>query len=353
LKKILFRVNAGKKYGLGHLSRCLCLAEELIKTYNISFIIKSDNELKVTKYIHNIFNKNDNIDISYINSSLQNNQDISIIIDEVKSKNAFLIVDHYDAKEEYQKKLFESNINWLQFDSHALINFYATFVLHGSPDATLDKYLPLLINKQTNLLLGTDYSIVSSKFKNNRKQSYENKSIKKIMICFGGGNDNGATYKCLSLLDLKEFSEIIFFVVISDLNEQKNEILKIASIYPNVVVSINESNVSEQMNKCDLAIISPGTLSYEAACIGLPMVLISIADNQMINATGWLRINAAKYLGAIEELDVNLLNQELVNLNENIEQRIKMYENCKLAVDGNGTSRIKYKIDQFIYNFKK
>lgn len=348
LKKIIIRVNAGKKFGLGHLSRCLCLTEELNISYDISFIIKSDDSSKVNDFIHTIFTKEDNVEISYIDINTSIDQEVLIIIDQVKSKDAFLIIDHYDVSEEYQKMLFENNIKWLQFDSHALMSFYSTFVLHGSPDATLDKYLPLLINKDCNLLLGTDYSIVSSKFRANKKMTYEQKPIKRILICFGGGNDNGATFKCLSLIDLIKFQEINFHVIISDLNVNKNEILNIASINTNVTISINESKVYEEMNKSDLAIISPGTLSYEAACIGLPMLLISIADNQMINASGWVRINAAKYLGSIEQLDDKVLNEQLEIINENIGLRTDMYLNCKDAVDGNGTSRIKNKIDQFL-----
>jgi len=335
-------------FGLGHLSRCLCLAKELVKTYKISFIIKSDDQLKVTTFINTIFNSDNTNVISFIDKHTTIANEILFIIDEVTKNNSFLILDHYEADESYQKRLYENNIKWLQFDSHALINFYATFILHGSPDATNDKYLPLLINKKAELLLGTKYAIVGENFRKFKKVNYRTAAIQRVLLCFGGGDDNNATFKCLSLLNLSEFDSIEFYIVISDLNQRKEDILKIASNHANVVVSINESQIYKEMNKSDLAIISPGTLSYEAACIALPMLLISIADNQMINASGWVRIEAAKYLGTIDNLNTSCLNQELRTINEDVEGRIKMHHNCLSAIDGNGVVRIKNRIDKFI-----
>ena len=40
----LFRVDAGFKYGMGHLSRTLSLAKYLSKERDVFYIIRTDNE---------------------------------------------------------------------------------------------------------------------------------------------------------------------------------------------------------------------------------------------------------------------------------------------------------------------
>jgi len=345
LKNIIFRVNAGNKVGMGHLSRCLSLAQELATNFKVFFIISTDDEQKVINFIDsklaNLFLDS----VEYIPSTISKNKDLILIKKVIQNLNAFLIIDHYNATLPYQKSLKKDNIKWLQFDSHGKIKFLADLVLHGSPGATREIYSPLLENKETQLLLGPKYAIVDLSFREQSKLVQYRKDLNRIFMCFGGGNDQGATLKILEYLISNKFiKDVEIFVAVSSKNKDLLTIQKLATLRKNIYIEINSKKIPKQMGTSDLAIIPPGTLSYEAASVGLPMLLITLASNQLINAKGWVKVRAGINMGSLNEINKEVFINTIIALKKNKEKISLMSINCFKTVDGLGTQRTKEKI---------
>jgi len=262
----------------------------------------------------------------------------------VSKLDGFLIIDHYEADVDYQLFLKRHHIKWLQFDSFAQQKLYADIVLHGSPGASHDIYDSLVESEKTKLLLGTQYSIVNKNFLEYRSEVKPRETIKRIFICFGGGYDKGATLRCIKSIDKKFFKRIEIVLIISDRNPDLEEIYRIAENNSNLHLVVNSSEISHLMADSDLAIISPGMLSYEAASVGLPMLLITIADNQNFNVKGWAQTEAAISLGQIEDLSSDSLNSTLLFLINNPQYLKMMSVNAMNSVDGLAVSRIKEEI---------
>ena len=75
---ILFRINAGRKYGLGHLIRNIYLSNELINiNFNTEFIIKTDDVNFIREFL---IEKKINLNVHYIKESLSQKQDLSQIL---------------------------------------------------------------------------------------------------------------------------------------------------------------------------------------------------------------------------------------------------------------------------------
>lgn len=342
-KSLLFRLDAGDQFGMGHLSRCLVLANEFAAHLPVKFIIKSDNREKVGSFLeHRI--ENNIIQVSFIYIGIKQADDLTLLLDEFKRNKSILILDHYSVDESYQLFLKENNIKWLQFDSYGNMPFYADLVLHGSPGATIDIYEPLSRNPKTEFLLGTKYAIVGKHFVDLRKKARIRNSAKKMMVCFGGGDDRGATLSCLKNLNRDLLKSIDLFVVTSSQNTMLVDIKRTLSGFPGAELLIDTNNIEQIMLEADLAILSPGMLSYEAACLGLPMVQITIADNQFMNAAGWEKIGCAEYVGHEKSYTAEKLNATLIRLFANTEKLESMSNACFDVVDGRGAKRVKNKI---------
>ena len=165
-------------------------------------------------------------------------------------------------------------------------------------------------------------------------------------MCFGGGDDKGAAIKVISSINRPAERDIKITLLLPESNSYFKEISVIAENNPNLNLLSNSPVVHDIMVNSDLAIIAPGTLSYEAASVGLPMLLVTTADNQNINACGWSKIGAGINLGSIENLDKDKMNTHIDELILNQEKLILMSENCFNAVDGKGPERTKIKILQ-------
>lgn len=343
-KNIIFRLDAGNKFGLGHLSRCLALAEELKNNFSILFIIKTDDKNKVNDYLHLNCDSSIPGNLYFLNPEISKKDDLSFINKHVLELKGFLVLDHYSIDTAYQLHLKENNIKWFQFDSHADMDFYGDLVLHASPAATKELYKPLQKNHNTKFLLGTKYAIVSKRFSKKRKELKARKYVENILICFGGGNDKGATIKVLQMLNNDFFETFNVTIITSKKNTYYSDIKKFSNNYENLNLVLDSTKIDEYMALADLGLISPGTLSYESTCVGLPMLLVNIADNQNINAKGWVEKGCAFSLGGIEELSDSTLNNNIRLLINNPEKLRKMSVNCFSTVDGYGASRVKDEI---------
>ena len=65
--------------------------------------------------------------------------------------------------------------------------------------------------------------------------------------------------------------------------------------------------MAELMHKADLFIGAGGTTSLERMCVGLPGIIISIADNQEKICHKLASLNLIKYLGTAEEFTAEKL----------------------------------------------
>lgn len=67
-------------------------------------------------------------------------------------------------------------------------------------------------------------------------------------------------------------------------------------------VNINVTNMAERMCKADLAIGAAGGTAWERCCLGLPTVLLILADNQASGARGLERCGAVSIIERCEEI---------------------------------------------------
>jgi len=344
IDEIIFRLDAGNSVGYGHLSRCLSLAVEFTDECSLSFLIRSDDPARISDLISNVLGPGQIRDVSFLEDHMDVQDEVSFISDTVLKHKGFLVLDHYSITEIYQLSLKENRVKWLQFDSHARQKFYADIVLHGSPGATEAMYSHLVENPETRLLLGTSYAIVNRSFRHKRSMVKPRERIKKIFMCFGGGKDEGAALKCLEGMRTEDYYMYTIYILTSSRNPGLEDLKSFIAGYKHFQLIIDSTEVADFMAGCDLGIIAPGTLSYEAASLGLPMLLLTIADNQDINARGWVEKECARSLGTVECFTADKFDTVFKALSGNPSELHAMSVNCLEKLDGRGTERVKEQI---------
>ncbi|MFP4556741.1 MAG: UDP-2,4-diacetamido-2,4,6-trideoxy-beta-L-altropyranose hydrolase [Bacteroidales bacterium] len=349
-KKILFRLDAGSIFGMGHLSRCVTLANSFGCEYNITFWVKTDSQQKVESFLEKRLNSNDDIRFDFFEPEIPKKKDVEAIISYCAGNDVFLILDHYSLDDNYQKTIADAGIRFLLFDSHGISNLYADAILHASPSATHEVYKPLLKNPNALLLLGTSYAIMDYGFAKAREGLQVRTSLKNILICMGGGNDKGASLKILQFLETFPLNDMTVEVIVGENHPDFETVRKLCFSIEQFIHIPGTKNMPEHMRQADLGIIASGTLSYEAACMGMPMLLCVIADNQNMNAEGWDKLDCAINMGKIEKLQQEDLTSYLKLLLDNTTKLQEMSEKGMRAVDGLGVFRVKEQIDQLIHS---
>ena len=132
---------------------------------------------------------------------------------------------------------------------------------------------------------------------------------KRILVYFGGTDKNNLTELTLSSFLKLNRKNIALDIVINSKNLQKEKIKKLSKKNKNIKIYSDLTSLASLILKADLAIGASGTTSWERCCLGLPSIVISIADNQIPIALA-RGINAGEEFLPIIGL---FLSQESVN----------------------------------------
>jgi len=98
--------------------------------------------------------------------------------------------------------------------------------------------------------------------------------------------------------------------------------------------------MDELMAWCDVAIAAAGTTSWEMCCLGVPAILLDVAENQTAVAQHLNRLGVAVHVDVHEGSFHDKLQSELASLMGSAELRSKMSNKGRALVDGYGASRV-------------
>ena len=336
--KVIFRVDASLEMGIGHVMRCLTLANELKQqNHEIVFICRelTGNLILLIKYPVLVLPKNDNFqsDGLYLNwLGVTQEQDAEQTIKVIPKNIDLLIVDSYALDEIWHKQLKPYTKKIMVIDDLADRQFDCNVLLNQNLGTQIEDYKDKVLNN-CELLLGCDYALLRPEFPNLREKALikrkNTKVIKNILISMGGSDITNKTYDIL-----QEVSDDLNIVVILGGISPHNKIIKnYAKSKKNVKVVVDADNISSLMFDADLAIGAGGSTSWERCCLGLPTLLYVLAENQRKIAGNLEQLGAVKI---VDNLKVNL--QNILN---NFSFWQIMSEKAQTVCDGIGVKRIK------------
>ena len=313
--KICIRADGGSFIGLGHIMRTLVIAKALKKKYDVFYVCRNsvDDPAKYEAGVDLV--KSNGFDVIVIDETVFRTDICKINAD-------MIITDSYEVDEDYFRILKEYFPISGCFDDENLCSYFdVDFLINQNPYANELKYC---VNKNTMLLLGTDYIALREEF--NIKSKKINRFINKIMITVGGSDDDNITERIIqNLLPLnKELFVIVGPAFKHDECLKKYKSSKISLCF--------NAKLSYYMKICDIAISACGTTIFELASTGTPTVGIVVAENQK-NAA-----NALDNLGIIKRSTIENLNQKVDSLN--YEKRKVMSGKALQLIDGKAVDRI-------------
>lgn len=176
MAKILFRVSGGKipkkELGLGHVFRCINLANQL-KSHEIQFLIEDYGS------VHLLLTKSGFKKIFHLTPNLNESNDVKKTLEHISENSIdLLIVDKYGLTNNFVKKMKKivktviiSDLKNISYDADLLVNGFIGF----NNKIVLNKF-------KTKCLLGPKYQILNKKYE--KKHKYQKKYD--LLITLGG-----------------------------------------------------------------------------------------------------------------------------------------------------------------------
>jgi spore coat polysaccharide biosynthesis predicted glycosyltransferase SpsG len=107
-----------------------------------------------------------------------------------------------------------------------------------------------------------------------------------------------------------------------------------------VVVHVGTNSMAQLMSEADAFIGAGGSTTWERFCLGLPSLVIAIAENQVPTAQYLSKLGAIDYIGRAEDLAEDALRVALSRFLMDQEGRSKMANLGMQLVDGKGAERV-------------
>jgi UDP-2,4-diacetamido-2,4,6-trideoxy-beta-L-altropyranose hydrolase len=355
--QVVFRTDASLKIGIGHVMRCLTLADALRTQGATSTFICRQHEghliQQIEQHGHDVialpltpcFGSDPQHKLAHADwLGVHWTQDARQSCDAIKDRKFdWLVVDHYALDIQWEQAL-RANYNKLMVIDDLADRAHCCDLLLDQNLGRSSKDYKSLIPPNAKTLIGPRYALLRPEFAQLRTYSLSRRAdgrLRNLLITMGGVDKDNVTGKVLNALADSDLpAELQITVVmgqhapwIEQVKEQAAKLLNPTEVLKGV------SNMAQLMANSDLCIGAAGSTTWERCCLGLPTAMIPLAENQK---------HSAAFLGqmkAVLLLNVNLSmrNYLIEIINEMSSSKARMQQLCACAsdvTDGRGSDRV-------------
>lgn len=360
--KIAIRVDASLQMGTGHVMRCLTLADALTAQGADCLFICREHQGNLIEQIRNKGYRTHVLTIlppvgvsshaikaasdekfpahsHWLGASqVEDAAACSAILAYVKPD--WLIVDHYALDARWELALKPHYRKLMVIDDLADRLHVCDLLLDQTFGRDAEDY-HALVPASSRLLCGSQYALLRPEFAALRDYSLQrraNPQLRQLLITMGGVDKDNATGQVLEALRGCALpAQCHITVVMGTTAPWLDEVSSQAQSMPwPVRVMVGVSGMAQLMADSDLAIGAAGATSWERCCVGLPTIMLVLADNQRVIA------QALSHVGAAHLVEVTALKEQRLINNEQIEPHVlsAMGASAATVTDGLGVLQV-------------
>lgn len=353
--RVAIRVDASLKAGLGHVMRCLTLARELREHGATVSFISRDHPGNLCGLIEergfsvsrlpvpaaNMEFDDAPVHAAWLGASWQEDARQTLaVLDTTAEKFDWLVVDHYAIDYRWETAVASSVTRMMVIDDLADRQHACALLLDQNLVADFDTRYLGKIPATCTLLLGPKYALLQPDYAELHEASVTPAGpIRRIFVFFGGADERNLTGRSLSAFLALGKSDIEVDVVISAGSPHASAIRRQIQGCANVHLHSNLHSLAPLMRQADLAIGAGGTTSWERLCLGLPALVVTLADNQRPIAAELNRRRLIRWLGHQDDVTEADFSQALRELHAQPSLQSEFSSGTQV-VDGKGVHRV-------------
>jgi UDP-2,4-diacetamido-2,4,6-trideoxy-beta-L-altropyranose hydrolase len=254
----------------------------------------------------------------------------------------WIVVDHYALDAGWEAELHANAARMLAIDDLADRSHCCELLLDQNLGRQASDYEGR-VPPGCRILAGPRYALLRREFAALRERSLPRRAapvLRHLLIAMGGVdqlNATGSVLRALQRCDLPPGCRIS--VVMGPFSPWLNSVCKQAGRMPwPTEVLVDVDDMAQLMADSDLAIGAAGGTAWERCCLGLPALLVVLADNQIPGARALEASGAAVLLGDANSVEHSLLGA-LSRFNRSAEFG-KVTDAASRITDGRGVARV-------------
>lgn len=352
---IVFRADASTQIGTGHVMRCLTLANALqerkahchficrVHVGHLIDLIKSQGftvtVLPFAAVFESIHKPTDLAHARWLGSTQEEDAGLTIAaLSEVGQPVDWLVVDHYGIDATWESLVVPHAKRIFVIDDLADRRHACDVLLDQNLGKTKSDYANL-VGENCVTLLGPKYALLQRQYSELQPNRSLRGSVQNILIYFGGSDQHDLTGMAAKACLQLGRPDIQLNVVIGSSYAYKPALEQLANQHPNLHLHQNLPSLALLMFEADLAIGAGGSTSWERCAMGLPTMIVTIADNQVPTAHELHKAQVAEYIGKAEEITQVSFEQTLKKWLSRSDLA-DWSKRCVAITDGGGVERV-------------
>ena len=265
-QKVVFRADGNNSIGMGHVIRCLAIAEMLNEQFDCHFaIVQPSPEIEQTilKTCPHII--------------MLSTASITDFIGELNGKE-IVVLDGYNFTSDHQKAIKAAGCKLVSIDDLHELHFYSDVVINHALTANADEYDT---EPYTKVLTGSEYVMLRGNFIAAASKTRHIQSFHTAFVCFGGADKEELCYRICERMPafVTSIHILLGAAYVGDLN-QFQVLAEKKGIFIKTLRNIDSDAVLIVMQQSDFAIVAASGVAYECAAAGLPIITGFSMDHQ-------------------------------------------------------------------------
>ncbi len=311
--KIIFRTDASVDIGIGHVMRCLTLADKLTELGAAS-----------------------GIEIAFASSpeTVATIPNFKYPIEDALCGGDILIIDHYELGIEYEQSMRDKFDLIMVIDDIPNRRHECDILLDQTFGRQEAEWRPL-IPQSALALTGAPFMLLRQEFESLRARCEPRTKLESIFVSLGGTDPYNVTDLVLEGIR-KTRLDIPVTVAMGANAPHLLDVKDKARSMSNVIVMTNARSMAALMVNADLAIGAGGVTAWERCCLGLPSLVLEIADNQKDVIHRLVLADAALEC----PIDDHAIYEAILLLHNSPEILTQMSFGASAICSGNGAQRV-------------
>lgn len=351
----MFRVDASSTIGHGHVMRCLTLGNALRERgAAVSYVCREHDgnlcdlirrrgfDVEGLPAPQSVFRaEHSPSHAAWLGESWERDAaQTQSAIEARGTKADWLVADHYGIDYRWENALRSSAEHMMVIDDLADRAHDCDLLLDQNLVAGLETRYSNKASAACNVLLGPEYALLDSIYAEmHERRPPRAGAIRRIFVYFGGADNDNLTGRCLSALLKLNRPDIEVDVVITADSPTGAAVRELVAEHENVRLHGGLPTLAPLMAEADLAIGGAGATSWERLCLGLPALVVSLAENQRPIAEFLSERGVVHWIGHHDEVTESIF---LMALGDHIREGVDedWSHRCLEMVDGKGVNRV-------------
>lgn len=331
LTEIIFRADAYTAIGMGHVMRCLALANACRETgIATRFIGRIEDEILLTRI------DQCGHEFTALTAGLEDGW-----LDCVSREVGWVVLDGYGFGSRDHRKIHDAGTKLLVIDDMANLDIYeADVILNQNFHADAAGYH---LVREAKMLMGPQFALLRQEFIG-RRPAVRSSDVLRLLVSLGGSDPQGVGLLVTEALAKTQDMRLEVLFIAGSSNPHLDRLKAVAELARARGHSIDVLHYTDDMPGAmawaDFAVIAGGSTSLEVAYMGLPSLVLTLADNQAPIASAMQASGVAESLGWHDTLTAESMAAALGRLAKNAPCRQEMTMRGQALVDGLGAKRV-------------